>query len=308
MAHIIEVRNIRKSYGKHVVLQDISFSIKSGEILSIVGSSGSGKSTILKILSGMTEDFEGRVFYDGTDVTKTSMRERKFIMMFQDFQLFPHMSVFDNVAFGLKMEKFPKERVKTEVEEYLELVELTEHRDKYPSELSGGQKQRVALIRALAVKPRLLLLDEPFSSLDTRLRETLRESTFSLIKKFKIPTVFVTHDIKEAMSSADTLAILKNGDFVAFDSPKVLYEDPKNMETAEILYGCNVFEGRVVPPENIELVSGDDYEVVEKSYIGGVYKYKVSGDETYRVFSQKEFEVGGRVGILIKKVLKLEEE
>lgn len=307
MFHTVEVKKVGKSYEDHRVLREISFSIQSGEILSIVGSSGSGKSTILKILSGLMENFEGRLYYDGTDVTKVPMRERKFIMMFQDFQLFPHMTVFDNVAFGLKMERREKSEIKKEVETYLELVELSEHRNKYPGELSGGQKQRVALIRALVVKPRLLLLDEPFSNLDKRLRETLRESTFALIKKLHIPTVFVTHDIKEAMSSADTLAILKDGKFIAFDSPKNLYEDPKNFETAEFLYGDNVFHNKVIPPDGIEMISGNGYEVVEKSYMGGFYKYKVSGEETYRVFSEKEFEVGQCVDIEIKKVLELEE-
>lgn len=243
---LISAKNISKSYKTKKILDNISFDIGSGQVLSIVGNSGSGKSTILKILSGIIDDFDGNIYLNDKNITKVDMKERKFILMFQDDELFPHMTIFDNIAFGLKINRLDKGYISKEVEKYLELVGLYDHKNKYPSQLSGGEKQRVSLARSLIVKPKMLLLDEPFTALDQSLRENLRNETFKIIKEQNIPTLFVSHDINEAVEVADKLAILSNGKFLAYDNPRKIFENPKNIEAAKFIFKDNIIENKLI--------------------------------------------------------------
>ena len=306
MENII-IKNLSKSYGDKSVLKNINLEIEDSEIISVVGISGSGKSTLLKILCGIIDDFIGDIFYGNENITGTSIKDRKFIMMFQDFELFNHMTVFDNVAFGLKMQKMDKNEIKSEVMKYLKLVDLVEHKDKYPEELSGGQKQRVALIRSLIVKPRMLLLDEPFSSLDSQMRDNIRRETFKIIRELKIKTLFVTHDMREAAEVSDKIAILIDGQFEGFGTPEELYENPTKRSVAQFLYKENIFEDGLVKPKDIEIVEGDGYLIEEAMYHGMSYEYTLKGERELVVRDSKKRNVGDKVGVKIKAITKLED-
>lgn len=306
MENII-IKNLSKSYGDKDVLKNIDLEIDDSEIISVVGISGSGKSTLLKILCGIIDDFTGDIFYSNENITDTSIKDRKFIMMFQDFELFNHMTVFDNVAFGLKMQKVDKKVIKSEVMKYLNLVDLVEHKDKYPEELSGGQKQRVALIRSLIVKPRMLLLDEPFSSLDSQMRDNIRRETFKIIRELKIKTLFVTHDMREAAEVSDKIAILIDGQFEGFGTPEELYENPTKRSVAQFLYKENIFDDGLVKPKDIEIIEGDDYLIKEAMYHGMNYEYTLKGERDLVVRDSKKRNVGDKVGVKIKAITKLED-
>ena len=302
----IRAENISKVYQNKIILDAINFDIKSGQVLAIVGNSGSGKSTLLKILSGIINDFKGNIYLNNSDITKTPMKERKFILMFQDDELFPHMSIFENVGFGLKMEGKDKSFIEKEVDKYLNLVGLIDHKDKYPAQLSGGEKQRIALARSLIVKPKMLLLDEPFTALDPTLRENLRRETFKIIKDQDIPTIFVSHDINEAVEVADKLAILSNGKFVAYDSPRNIFENPVNLSTASFIFKDNIIGNKLIKKTDIEIVPGDDYQIIDKIYKGDYFTYRVAGKYNLLIDCPKEYFINDRVGIKIKRVIELE--
>lgn len=302
----IRAENISKAYKNKIILDAINFDIKSGQVLAIVGNSGSGKSTLLKILSGIINDFKGNIYLNNSDITKNPMKERKFILMFQDDELFPHMSIFENVGFGLKMEGKDKSFIEKEVDKYLNLVGLIDHKDKYPAQLSGGEKQRIALARSLIVKPKMLLLDEPFTALDPILRENLRRETFKIIKEQNIPTIFVTHDINEAVEVADKLAILSKGEFVAYDSPRNIFENPVNLSTARFIFKDNIIGNKLIKKTDIEILPGDDYKIVEKTYKGDYFTYRVVGKYNLLIDCPKEYFINDRVGLNIKRVIELE--
>lgn len=304
----IRAENISKVYQNKIILDAINFDIKSGQVLAIVGNSGSGKSTLLKILSGIINDFKGNIYLNNSDITKTPMKERKFILMFQDDELFPHMSIFENVGFGLKMEGKDKSFIEKEVDKYLNLVGLIDHKDKYPAQLSGGEKQRIALARSLIVKPKMLLLDEPFTALDPTLRENLRRETFKIIKDQDIPTIFVSHDINEAVEVADKLAILSNGKFVAYDSPRNIFENPGNLSTARFIFKNNIIGNKLIKKTDIEIGVGDTYKIVDKVYKRDYFTYRVDGKYNLLIDSTKEYFIGDRVGIKINRVIELEEK
>lgn len=305
---VIKAIGIGKSYKDKKILDNINLSLKSGEVLAVVGNSGSGKSTLLKILAGIIEDFKGNIYFNEKDVTQLSLKNRKFILMFQDDELFPHMTIFDNVAFGLKMENKSKDFIEKEVDKYLKLVELSDHKDKYPSQLSGGEKQRIALARSLIVRPKMLLLDEPFTALDSILRENLRRETFKIIRNENIPTIFVTHDINEAVEVADKLAILSKGKFVAYDSPRNIFENPGNLSTARFIFKDNIVGNKLIKKTDIEIGVGDAYKIVDKVYKGDYFTYKVDGKYNLLIDSPKEYFIDDRVGIEINRVIELEEK
>lgn len=304
---VIKALSISKSYKDKKILDNINLSLESGEVLAVVGNSGSGKSTLLKILAGIIEDFKGNIYFNEKDVTQLSLKNRKFILMFQDDELFPHMTIFDNVAFGLKMENKSKDFIEKEVDKYLKLVELSDHKDKYPSQLSGGEKQRIALARSLIVRPKMLLLDEPFTALDPTLRENLRRETFKIIRNENIPTIFVSHDINEAIEVADKIAILSKGKFVAYDNPRNIFENPGNLSTARFIFKDNIVGNKLIKKTDIEILPGDDYQIIEKTYKGDYFTYRVAGKYNLLIDNPREFFIHDRVGINIKRVIELEE-
>lgn len=304
----IRAIDISKKFNDKLILDKISFKLNKGEVLSIVGRSGSGKSTLLKILAGIINNYDGDVFFDDNNIKSLDIRKRKFILMFQDAELFPHMNIHDNVAFGLKMQGEKSDFIEKETNRYLDLVGLIDHKDKYPNQISGGERQRVSLIRSLIVKPNMLLLDEPFSALDESLRANLRNETFKIIKEHNIPTLFVTHDINEAVEVSDKMAILKNGKFIAYDKPRNIYENPKNLATAKFIFKDNIIDNMLIKKSDIDIVAGDSYQILEKIYRGDYYSYKIHGKYSLIVDSRDEYDINDRIDIRIKNKIILEEK
>lgn len=242
MSKII-LRNIEKSFNNIKVLDNINFEVPEGKVLSLLGPSGCGKTTILKIIAGLIKADKGEILLGDKDIGKLPVEKRGTVIVFQDYLLFPHMNIEDNIGFGLKMRKMKDMSIR--IERMLELVQLKGYNKKYPKELSGGQQQRVALARALAIEPGVLLLDEPFSNLDTKLREDMREFTLEIQRKLKITTILVTHDKEEALISSDKIAIMLDGRIEQLGSPKDLYEKPISIKVADFFGEKNYINGEI---------------------------------------------------------------
>ena len=224
----IEVSNIGKRFGDFVALDDVSVSIPSGQLTALLGPSGGGKSTLLRIIAGLEVPDEGTVSIEGTDATHLTPQRRDVGFVFQHYAAFKHLSVFRNVAFGLEIRKRPKDEIRERVTELLRLVHLEQFADRLPSQLSGGQRQRMALARALAVEPKVLLLDEPFGALDAKVRKELRDWLRRLHDEVHVTTVFVTHDQEEAMEVSDEIVVINNGRVEQVGTPDQLYDEPAN--------------------------------------------------------------------------------
>ncbi len=235
----IDYVNVSKKYGQEIALRDFSLSVASGELVSILGPSGCGKTTALRILAGFIEPTSGNVLVDGNDVTPIPAAKRGFGMVFQSYSLFPNMTTSENIEFALKLRKVDSSARTTKIRELLELTNMAEHADKFPHQLSGGQQQRVALARALATEPPILLLDEPLSALDAKVRDQLRDEIRSLQKRLGITTVFVTHDQQEAMAISDRVAVMQSGVVVQSGSPKDLYRNPSSAFVASFVGTTN---------------------------------------------------------------------
>ncbi|HEX8196056.1 MAG TPA: ABC transporter ATP-binding protein [Pyrinomonadaceae bacterium] len=239
------VRGLSKSFGKTTVLEDINFEVSEGESLVLLGASGSGKTTILRIIAGLEEPDSGRVILHGRDVTKLPARERGVGVIFQDYALFPRMTVEQNIGFGLHIRKRPKQEIKKIVDDLIKLVRLEEHRKKRPSQLSGGQQQRVAIARTLAYNPQVLLFDEPFGALDTITRTRLRREIRNLLKEVKVPAIFITHDQEEALELGDRIAVLHAGHLEQIGTPDKIYNHPETEYVATFLGAANLLVGVV---------------------------------------------------------------
>ncbi|WP_412478852.1 sulfate/molybdate ABC transporter ATP-binding protein [Azonexus sp. IMCC34839] len=245
----IEIRNIAKRFGNFVALDNINLDIPTGELVALLGPSGCGKTTLLRIIAGMETPDQGDILFSGAEATHLHARERNVGFVFQHYALFRHMTVFENVAFGLRV-KPRKERpseaeIKRKVMELLGLVQLDWLADRYPSQLSGGQRQRIALARALAVEPKVLLLDEPFGALDTKVRKELRRWLRRLHDEMHISSVFVTHDQEEALEVADRVVVMNHGKIEQIGSPDEVYSNPASPFVYQFLGNVNVFHSRV---------------------------------------------------------------
>lgn len=240
-----QVLGISKFFGKTGVLQNISFDVAEGEILVLLGASGSGKTTILRIIAGLEQPYTGKVMLHGKDVTELPPRERGVGVIFQSYALFPKMTVEKNVGYGLRIRKRKRKEIKETVSELLSLVQLEEHRKKYPSQLSGGQQQRVAIARTLAYKPEVLLFDEPFGALDAQTRGHLRREIRALLKKVNVPSIFITHDQEEALELGDRIAVINTGNIEQIGTPIQVYNNPANEYVATFLGAANILEGVV---------------------------------------------------------------
>lgn len=241
----IELKNITKEFDNKKILDDISLVIEDGEMISLLGPSGCGKTTTLKIITGLLMPDEGDIIFSNKSVKDVPVEKREAVIVFQDYLLFPHLNVEENIGFGLKMAKVNKENRRKKVQEMIDLVQLQGQEKKYPKELSGGQKQRVALARALAIEPKVLLLDEPFSNLDMRLRETMREFILEIQKKLKITTILVTHDKEEALMTSQKIAVMLDGKIIQYGTPFELYEKPANPKVADFFGEKNYIEGTI---------------------------------------------------------------
>ncbi|RIL03427.1 MAG: sulfate ABC transporter ATP-binding protein [Proteobacteria bacterium] len=245
----IEARGIHKCFGDFTALRDVNLAVKEGELVALLGPSGSGKTTLLRIVAGLELPDRGSVLFDGEDATARSARDRRVGFVFQHYALFRHMTVFENVAFGLRVRprrERPSERgIRAQVSELLELVQLGALGGRLPSQLSGGQRQRVALARALAVRPRVLLLDEPFGALDSRVRKDLRRWLRRIHEELAITSVFVTHDQEEALELADRVVVMDHGRIEQVGTPEQVYHEPASRFVYEFLGDVNVFHARL---------------------------------------------------------------
>jgi sulfate/thiosulfate transport system ATP-binding protein len=249
----IVVRNVDKSFGHTPVLHDVSIDVANGSLTALLGPSGGGKSTLLRIIAGLEQPDSGTVMISGADATRLSPQRRNVGFVFQHYAAFKHMTVFNNVAFGLQIRKRSKAEIKKRVTELLELVHIEQLADRYPAQLSGGQRQRMALARALAVEPQVLLLDEPFGALDAQVRKELRTWLRRLHDEVHVTTVFVTHDQEEAIEVADTIVVLAGGEVVQVGSPHELYDHPANPFVMNFLGPVTVVDGHLVRPHHLEI-------------------------------------------------------
>jgi sulfate transport system ATP-binding protein len=247
----IEIQSISKKFGDVVALDDVSFSVPAGSLTALLGPSGGGKSTVLRIIAGLEVPDTGSVHIDGEDVTRIPARSRGIGFCFQHYAPFRHMNVWENVAFGLKVRRQSKEEIEHRVAELLELVRLEGFAKRFPSQLSGGQRQRMALARALAVKPRVLLLDEPFGALDAQVRKELRTWLRELHETVAVTTVLVTHDQEEAMEVADEIALIRDGRLEQVGSPSECYDQPANEFVLTFLGPATQIEGSWVRPHDL---------------------------------------------------------
>lgn len=245
----IEINNISKQFGKFQALQNINFNVPSGELVALLGPSGCGKTTLLRIIAGLESADDGRIAFHGDDTTDKNVRERQVGFVFQHYALFRHMTVFENVAFGLRVRpkatRPPEAEIRRRVHELLGLVQLDWLADRYPPQLSGGQRQRIALARALAVEPKVLLLDEPFGALDAKVRKDLRRWLRRLHDELHITSVFVTHDQEEALEVADRIVVMNHGKVEQIGSPQQVYDQPASPFVYQFLGNVNEFESRI---------------------------------------------------------------
>jgi ABC-type Fe3+/spermidine/putrescine transport system ATPase subunit len=304
----LELQHLDKSFGKLKVLDDLSLNVSKGELCCLLGPSGCGKTTTLKIIAGFLEPDAGAVRLSGKDITRRPPQRRDVGMVFQNYALFPHINVFGNVAYGLRRRKRPKDEIKERVVQTLRLVRLDGYEGRRIHELSGGQQQRVALARALIIEPNLLLLDEPLSNLDARLRADMRDEIRHIQRDLNITTLYVTHDQEEAMSIADRIVVMNQGVIEQIGSPREVYDKPASKFVADFIGRANFLQGRVVQtklellgkkyrltpgdwpegawvtcairPERVKIVAVNPLILIgvvqESTYLGSIVRYRVT--------------------------------
>ncbi|MBC2851770.1 ATP-binding cassette domain-containing protein [Cetobacterium sp. 8H] len=280
----LKIQNIEKRFGKFTALNDINFEIEKGEFICFLGPSGCGKTTLLRIIAGLETVDKGEIFLKNENITKIHPSKRNMSIVFQSYALFPNLTVGENIAYGMKNKKIPNHIIQKKVDESLELVGLRGNESKYPNELSGGQQQRVALARAIAYSPDILLLDEPLSALDAKVREKLRNDIKDLQKKLGITTIMVTHDQEEALSMSDRIVVMDNAKVVQVGTPQDIYERPSNNFIGDFIGKLNKFEinGNKISarPEDISLAGENCNDffagtLVSWEYMGSYYRLKV---------------------------------
>ena len=239
------LKNVTKAFGKSVVIDDLDLTIKRGTMVTLLGPSGCGKTTILRLVAGLENPTSGQIFIDGEDVTKSSIQNRDICIVFQSYALFPHMSIGDNVGYGLRMQNVSKEERKQRVKEALELVDLAGFEDRYVDQISGGQQQRVALARALVLKPKVLLFDEPLSNLDANLRRAMREKIRELQQSLGITSLYVTHDQTEAFAVSDEVIVMNKGKIMQKAPAKDLYQHPNSLFLANFMGESSIFPAKL---------------------------------------------------------------
>lgn len=279
--NIIELKDLTKAYGDSSALENINLEIKNGEFITLLGPSGCGKTTLLRLLSGIEKPDAGHIYIDGKDVTKLPPEQRHLNMVFQSYALFPHMTVFENVAFGLRSKRLPENEINTRVQEALDMVKLGKFAQRKPTQLSGGQQQRVAIARAVVNRPIVLLLDEPLSALDYNLRKEMQIELKMLQRKLGITFIFVTHDQEEALSMSDRVAVMNAGVIEQIGTPRAVYEEPHNLFVADFIGEANIFETQV------ETVSNGNFTTT------------IEG-KSFTLKNKKDFKVGQKISVIVR--------
>lgn len=278
----VEFQNIYKRFGDFVAVNNLSLTIEDGGLHFLLGPSGCGKTTMLRMLAGLEEVSEGKIFFNGKDVTRQPASERGIGMVFQNYALWPHMTVWKNIEYGLKLRKLTPKEIEDRINEVLEFTKLTMFKDRLPGQLSGGQQQRVALARALSIKPSVLLLDEPLSNLDAKLRLEMRDNISRIHKQTGITTLYVTHDQKESLSMGSSITVMRAGHQIQTGCPRELYNQPKSSFLAGFIGETNIIEGEVVEK------NGETYQV--KTELGTMTSTQPS----------QEFSIGEKVHVSVR--------
>jgi spermidine/putrescine transport system ATP-binding protein len=288
------IEGVSKTFGDFRALRKVSLSIQKGEFFSLLGPSGCGKTTLLRIIAGFESPDTGVVRFDGTDILALAPNQRQANTVFQNYALFPHLSVFENVAFSLRLRKRPRTQVESQVKDYLRLVQLEAHAHKKPNQLSGGQKQRVAIARALINEPRVLLLDEPLSALDAKLRQHMLIELDQIHDKIGITFIYVTHDQQEALSVSDHIAVMDQGDVLQVGTPHEIYESPATGFVARFIGETNLFDGEVLTVEKMPDGNGNSGETV---YMAGL---DIAGLGRIKVTTVDQFSPGQKVSFTVR--------
>ncbi|MDW6004042.1 spermidine/putrescine ABC transporter ATP-binding protein PotA [Vibrio mangrovi] len=306
---VISLAGISKSYDGKKIIDHCSLQVNHGEFLTILGPSGCGKTTILRMIAGFEAVDQGNVFLDGQDVTSIPAEHRNVNTVFQSYALFPHMSVFDNVAFGLKMQKVPAAEIRTRVQDVLKIVRLESYAERKPHQLSGGQQQRVAIARAVVNKPKVLLLDESLSALDYKLRQQMQIELKQLQRQLGITFIFVTHDQEEALSMSDRIIVMKDGNIEQDGTPKEIYEDPKSLFVARFIGEINVFDAvtieRIDEKRILTTIEGTNAVIYfDKPVMPGQSLQVLLRPEDIRLKEVKETDGEGITGHVIERTYK----
>lgn len=291
---LVDLKNIKKSFDDTLVINNLSLYIKENEFVTLLGPSGCGKTTLLRIIGGFEDVDEGEVMFDGIDLLSIPAYKREINTVFQNYALFPHLNVFDNIAFGLHIKKMPKEEIEKAVLNALKMVKLEGYLNRKITQLSGGQQQRVAIARAIVNKPKLLLLDEPLGSLDLKLRQDMQYELKEMQKKLGISFIFVTHDQEEALTMSDTVVVLKDGVIQQIGSPIDIYNEPKNRFTASFIGESNIIEG-IMKKDFLVHFGGYDFKCVDKGFNENENIDVVVRPEDIVISSKKEKRITGIV-------------
>ncbi|HBR08503.1 MAG TPA: spermidine/putrescine ABC transporter ATP-binding protein [Clostridiales bacterium] len=259
------ISHVSKSFGSNQVVQDLNLEVKKGEFLTLLGPSGCGKTTTLRMIAGFETPTSGRILLGGRDVKESEPYDREVNTVFQNYALFPHMNVYENIAFGLTMKKTPKEEIKRRVMEMLTLVQLEGYENRRPDQLSGGQKQRVAIARALINRPKVLLLDEPLGALDLKLRKQMQFELKRLQKKLGITFIYVTHDQEEALTMSDRVMVMKDGNILQTGTPQDIYNEPANAFVADFIGESNIVDG-IMQRDFLVEFAGREFDCVDKGF------------------------------------------
>ena len=305
----LEVKNISKKYEDKYAIKDVSFSLEKGKFLCLLGPSGSGKSTILHSIGGFIKH-EGEIILDGKSIKNLSPEDRDVSTVFQSFGLFPHMNVLKNVMYGLKFKEKDKSKKEKEAEarEVLRIVGLNGYEKRYPSELSGGEKQRVALARSLVVRPKILLMDEPLSALDAKLRSEMQFEIRRIQREFNITTIFVTHDQKEAFVMADEIIIINHGEIVAKGAPQDIYNHPKNEFTLDFIGNKNIIKGKYLRPEKIRPdANGEEFIIKDITFNGETIELDIENEKNKLEMLILNDDVNYQIGEKIKVKYEMED-
>lgn len=298
--NIIELKGISKHYGDNTVLNNLSLNIKSNEFLTLLGPSGCGKTTTLKIIAGFETADSGEVLFDGKEISALPPNERQVNTVFQKYALFPHMNVYENIAFGLKIKKLPKDEIDKKVKEMLKMVSLSGFEKRNIESLSGGQQQRVAIARALVNEPEILLLDEPLGALDLKLRKEMQLELKNIQKKLGITFIFVTHDQEEALTMSDTIVVMNNGVIQQKGTPEDIYNEPANAFVADFIGESNIFSGIMKEDFKVQF-SNHEFECVDSGFNINEEIDVVIRPEDIKIVSEEEGMLKGKVKSVIFK-------